>query len=64
MNVTALPFAPYWDARKLKDENGEETEVYTGSDYLMIQAIGKALNFEVKVMPSANWDEVVKILDI
>ncbi|XP_063871143.1 uncharacterized protein LOC135106256 isoform X2 [Scylla paramamosain] len=52
VNVTALPFPPYWDERE--SPRGR----YHGTDYLMITAIAQALNFTVRVLPSANWGDV------
>ena len=57
MNVTALPFAPYWDA-----ETSGNITIYSGCDFEMIKSISKALNFVVNVMPSANWDDVISFI--
>ncbi|XP_068241246.1 ionotropic receptor 93a-like isoform X1 [Palaemon carinicauda] len=58
VNVTALPFPPYWNTIEEKGANGTTHTKYTGTDYLMIESIAKALNFTLYVLPTANWDEV------
>ncbi|KAG7178056.1 Ionotropic receptor 21a-like 8, partial [Homarus americanus] len=55
VNVTALPFSPYW----IQDEGSGLTQYY-GTDYLMLRAIAASLNFTIHVLPAANWDEVTK----
>lgn len=52
VNITALPFPPYWDERE------STTGRYHGTDYLMINAIGLELNFTVTVLPSTTWSDV------
>jgi len=59
VNVTALPFAPYWDA-----ETSGNVTTYSGCDFEMIKSISKALNFALNVMPSANWDDVCSTIKI
>lgn len=52
VNVTALPFPPYW----LETDNG-----YYGTDYLLLATVAQALNFNIRVLPTANWGEVVRV---
>ncbi|XP_069191009.1 ionotropic receptor 93a-like [Procambarus clarkii] len=56
VNVTALPFAPFWDELK----GPGNTTVYTGSDYLMLMAVAGALNFTINVVPTDSWTEVTQ----
>ncbi|XP_053655872.1 ionotropic receptor 93a-like [Cherax quadricarinatus] len=56
VNVTALPFAPFWDAV----EGPGDTILYTGSDYFLLMAIAEALNFTVYVVPTSSWAEVTE----
>ena len=58
VNITALPFPPYWNAAEKTTNNGESMIEYSGTDYQMIHAISQALNFTINVLPSADWDEV------
>lgn len=58
VNVTALPFPPYWDTAEERSPDGTTTKGFTGTDYLMLEAIAGALNFSIRVLPTANWDEV------
>ena len=37
---------------------------FTGTDYLMIETIGEAMNFTVQVLHSENWAEVIPLLFI
>ncbi|XP_066969153.1 ionotropic receptor 93a-like [Macrobrachium rosenbergii] len=60
VNVTALPFAPHWQVTKRTTPEGEQVEVLSGTDYLMLDAISRGLNFTYYVVPTANWDEVTK----
>jgi len=59
VNVTALPYSPYWSA---SEEDGEE--LYKGTDYELIKALSRALNFNVNVMKSENWGEVSLIVTL
>ena len=54
VNVTALPFAPFWEERKGPDN----TIKYSGTDYFTLTAIAAALNFTVHVVPTSSWGEV------
>ncbi|XP_076045749.1 ionotropic receptor 93a-like [Oratosquilla oratoria] len=59
INVTALPFSPYWD---------EETEdgvvkARSGTDYYMLDSIARSLNFEIYVIPTQNWEQVEKVVE-
>ncbi|XP_037800843.1 uncharacterized protein LOC119595769 [Penaeus monodon] len=58
VNVTALPFPPYWDTVEESAPDGTTTKRFTGTDYLMLEAIAEALNFSIQVLSTANWDEV------
>ncbi|XP_042231759.1 ionotropic receptor 93a-like [Homarus americanus] len=56
VNITALPFPPYWDVLKGPDN----TTRYSGTDYYMLEAIAAALNFTIHVVPTNSWVEVAK----
>ncbi|XP_068243634.1 ionotropic receptor 21a-like [Palaemon carinicauda] len=60
VNVTALPFAPHWQVTKKTTPSGATVEVFSGTDYLMLAAIAKALNFTIYVLPTENWNEVTQ----
>ncbi|XP_069191343.1 ionotropic receptor 21a isoform X1 [Procambarus clarkii] len=54
VNVTALPFLPFWG----EGEVGGVKE-YTGSDYQLLAAVAATLNFTMMVLPSDSWVQVV-----
>lgn len=54
MNVTALPFAPFWEEQAGPNNN----TVYSGTDYNTIVAVAGALNFTFLVLPTSSWAEV------
>ncbi|XP_071547698.1 ionotropic receptor 93a-like [Panulirus ornatus] len=58
VNITALPFAPYWIQIKEEAPNGSIVERLTGTDYLMLRAIANTLNFTTYNIPTNSWDEV------
>ncbi|ROT79296.1 Variant Ionotropic Glutamate Receptor [Penaeus vannamei] len=58
VNVTALPFRPYWTEKTEVAPNGTAVTTYTGSDALMMHAMAQALNFTFHVLPSKDWNEV------
>ncbi|XP_042233727.1 uncharacterized protein LOC121873914 [Homarus americanus] len=53
VNVTALPYAPYW----MTSGEGNNTK-HSGIDYNQLMTLSEVLNFTIHVLPSANWDEV------
>lgn len=57
LNVTALPFNPFWDENILTDG----TRQYSGSDYRTVAAIGNALNFSIYAIPTSSWAEVCRM---
>ena len=59
VNVTAKPFPPYWLEG---DEEKGPGDSYHGTDYLLLQAVASSLNFTVAVVPTADWDEVRRVL--
>ncbi|XP_042231349.1 uncharacterized protein LOC121872583 [Homarus americanus] len=59
VNVTALPFPPFWDEVKGPDN----TTQYSGTDYMLLATIADALNFTIYVIPTANWAEVEKLVE-
>ncbi|XP_069952103.1 ionotropic receptor 21a-like [Cherax quadricarinatus] len=63
VNVSALPFPPYWDAVEQRDDNGTTVTHYSGTDYLMLHTISKALNFSIFVLPTSNWQEVTDLVE-
>ena len=54
MNVTALPYVPFWEER----EGPNNTTLYSGTDYYALQAIAASLNFTVRMLPTFSWAEV------
>ncbi|XP_068247429.1 ionotropic receptor 93a-like [Palaemon carinicauda] len=60
--VTALPFPPFWDERKSQGSNSGVT--YSGTDFYLLDAIAKAHNFTIYVVPTKNWGEVLDKVEI
>ncbi|XP_037782033.1 glutamate receptor ionotropic, delta-1-like [Penaeus monodon] len=58
VNITALPYRPYWIEQTTVAPNGTAVTTYTGSDGLMMHAMAQTLNFTSNVLPSADWSEV------
>ncbi|XP_071527028.1 ionotropic receptor 93a-like [Panulirus ornatus] len=57
VNVTVLPWPPYWDEEDEEAPDGTVVRRYSGSDYLTLQAIAEALNFIIYVVPITTWYE-------
>lgn len=55
MNVTALPYTPFWEEEK----GPNNTTLYSGMDYYTLTAIASALNFTFRVLPTSSWAEVM-----
>lgn len=55
MNVTALPYTPFWEEEK----GTNNTTMYSGIDYYTLTAIAGALNFTFHVLPTSSWTEVM-----
>ncbi|XP_063886372.1 ionotropic receptor 93a-like [Scylla paramamosain] len=58
LNVTALPYGPYWEERHESDNATN----YSGTDYLTLAAIATSLNFTVHVLPTSSWTEVMRFV--
>ncbi|KAK8397753.1 hypothetical protein O3P69_004504 [Scylla paramamosain] len=58
VNVTALPFMPYWGNEDIRTPNGTSVIKYEGSDYQLLLAVAAALNFTFRVLPSRSWTEI------
>ncbi|XP_069951453.1 ionotropic receptor 21a-like [Cherax quadricarinatus] len=62
VNVTALPYRPYWS--EAEERSGDNTGVtrYSGSDAMMLRTIADALNFTFNVLPVSTWDQVTGLV--
>ncbi|KAK8397522.1 hypothetical protein O3P69_004342 [Scylla paramamosain] len=58
VNVTALPFAPFWEEQKGPDN----ITLYSGTDFHTLAAIANALNFTPYVVPTTSWAEVARLV--
>ncbi|XP_064122713.1 uncharacterized protein LOC135226958 [Macrobrachium nipponense] len=56
VNVSALPYEPYWVEEKTADGGVE----YSGTDRLMLEAMAASLNFSISLLPVKSWEEVIK----
>ncbi|XP_042211356.1 uncharacterized protein LOC121858786 [Homarus americanus] len=60
VNVTAIPFAPFWDEVKGPDN----TTQYSGTDYMLLATIADALNFTIYNVPGpTTWEEVTDLVE-
>ncbi|XP_037782037.1 uncharacterized protein LOC119578541 [Penaeus monodon] len=65
VNVTGLPYPPYWDVVGEEEApDGTKREVYTGTDYRLLQTVAETLNFTFQVIPTSGWDEVVYHVEV
>lgn len=58
MNVSVLPYAPYWEETEERTADGHIVKTYSGTDYQLLFAISQSLNFKINVVPSQTWDDV------
>ncbi|KAG7163535.1 Ionotropic receptor 93a-like 8 [Homarus americanus] len=56
VNVTALPYPPYWN--ELEGPDG--IKQYSGTDYFLLKSIADSLNFTINVVPTTSWAEVTQ----
>ncbi|KAK8397752.1 hypothetical protein O3P69_004503 [Scylla paramamosain] len=61
LNVTPLPFMPFWGEVEVQTPDGTSVTKYEGSDYQMLLAVASALNFTFRVLPSNSWAEIIWI---
>ncbi|XP_069951455.1 ionotropic receptor 93a-like [Cherax quadricarinatus] len=62
VNVTALPYKPFWSVAEEQSGNNSGVSSYTGSDVILLRAIAGALNFTINVLPVATWDQVTSLV--
>ncbi|XP_069169716.1 ionotropic receptor 93a-like [Procambarus clarkii] len=60
VNVTALPYKPFWS--EAKDQGSGGVTRYSGSDAQMLMTIAEALNFTFNVLPVTTWDQVTGLV--
>lgn len=58
MNVSVLPYAPYWEETEERTADGHIVKIYSGTDYQLLFSISQSLNFKINVVPSQTWDDV------
>lgn len=63
MNVSALPFMPFWGEAPHGSEDRSPGRRYIGSDYYLLETVATALNFKIRVITPASWQEVGFLLD-
>ncbi|XP_066947170.1 uncharacterized protein [Macrobrachium rosenbergii] len=54
VNVSALPYEPYW----VEEKTGDGGVEYSGTDRLMLEAMASSLNFSISLLPVKSWEEV------
>ncbi|XP_063886373.1 uncharacterized protein LOC135114400 [Scylla paramamosain] len=60
LNVTALPYNPFWMEDNIMLANGTSVIKYDGTDYRLLMMVAAALNFTVQLLYSESWDDVTK----
>lgn len=63
VNVSALPFMPFWGETPQGSEDRSPDSRYIGSDYNLLESVANALNFKIRVITPASWEEVGFLLD-
>ncbi|XP_045124005.1 ionotropic receptor 93a-like [Portunus trituberculatus] len=58
VNVSVLPYAPYWEETVSEAEDGTLVKTYSGTDYELLYTMSTTLNFTIHVLPSSTWEEV------
>ncbi|XP_063614361.1 uncharacterized protein LOC134787514 [Penaeus indicus] len=58
VNITALPFRPYWVEEVKEAADGTIVKTYAGSDGQLMNTLAERLNFTFRVMEVKDWDEV------
>nr|XP_045593539.1 glutamate receptor ionotropic, delta-1-like [Procambarus clarkii] len=61
VNVTALPYRPYWTEAEVEQDSSSSTR-YSGSDAKLLITIAEALNFTFIVLPVTSWDQVTSLV--
>ncbi|XP_069951456.1 ionotropic receptor 21a-like [Cherax quadricarinatus] len=62
VNVTALPYKPFWSVVEEQSGNGTGVTRYSGSDSMMLRTIADVLNFTFNVLPVTTWDQVTDLV--
>ncbi|MPC16860.1 hypothetical protein E2C01_009699 [Portunus trituberculatus] len=60
VNVSVLPYAPYWEETVSEAEDGTLVKTYSGTDYELLYTMSTTLNFTIHVLPSSTWEELSK----
>ena len=58
VNLTWVALKPYWTEEKQLGSDGKHISTYSGREYLIIRAMGAALNFSLNPLPYEGWDSV------
>lgn len=58
MNVSVLPYAPYWEEAEERAADGRIVKTYSGTDYQLLLTMSQTLNFDINVLPAQTWDDV------
>ncbi|XP_063884802.1 ionotropic receptor 93a-like [Scylla paramamosain] len=62
VNVSVLPYAPYWEETAREAEDGTLVKAYSGTDYELLHTMSTTLNFTIHVLPSSTWEEVGQLV--
>ena len=58
VNVSVLPYAPYWEETVRETKDGRPWKTYSGTDYQLVFTMSTTLNFKINVLPASTWEEV------
>ncbi|XP_076054328.1 ionotropic receptor 21a-like [Oratosquilla oratoria] len=64
VNISGLPFTPYWHEEVVVGPDGKKIIERDGSDYLLGQAVADSLNFKTHILDSIDWTQVTDFVAI
>ncbi|XP_037797032.1 uncharacterized protein LOC119592274 [Penaeus monodon] len=60
VNITSGVWAPFWDEKEVMAADGSKVKEYSGSDFMALDTIAKALNFRIRQVPTKDFVEVTR----
>ncbi|ROT85936.1 Variant Ionotropic Glutamate Receptor [Penaeus vannamei] len=60
VNITSGVWAPFWDEKEVMAADGSKVKEYSGSDFMALDTIAKALNFRIRQVPTKDFVEVTQ----
>ncbi|XP_063596697.1 uncharacterized protein LOC134773425 [Penaeus indicus] len=60
VNITSGVWSPFWDEKEVTAADGSKVKEYSGSDFMALDTIAKALNFRIRQVPTKDFVEVTR----